>query len=224
MTDTTDINLSGQELTKLPADFVEKHGSTCTRLDLTENKITSGEGFAGLEALETLILDKNGIEELSDWPRMPSLKTLWLNNNSIHDINETLEVVSRKFPSLTYLSMLKNPAVPNMYFSDGEAEAYQRHRYMVIYTCKQLNFLDATPISPEERAEAEKKGKFLKVARPKTQSSKTHTEHKAKKQAEPKRAPVKEHRPQTASFLAKGRSRYDGSNSEGNRFIVNDDL
>lgn len=30
--------------------------------------------------------------------------------------------------------------------------------------------------------------------------------------------------PKVATFLAKGKPRYDGSNSEGNRFIVNEDL
>lgn len=32
------------------------------------------------------------------------------------------------------------------------------------------------------------------------------------------------HRPKAAAFLARGKPRYDGSNSEGNRFIMNDDL
>ena len=30
--------------------------------------------------------------------------------------------------------------------------------------------------------------------------------------------------PKVATFLAKGKPRYDGTNSEGNRFIMNDDL
>ena len=30
--------------------------------------------------------------------------------------------------------------------------------------------------------------------------------------------------PKVATFLAKGKPRYDGTNSEGNRFILNEDL
>jgi len=43
-------------------------------------------------------------------------------------------------------------------------------------------------------------------------------------EGEPKKKELKEHTPKVATFLAKGKARYDGSNSEGNRFIMNDDL
>jgi len=116
---------------------------------------------------------------------------------------------------------MKNPACPNMYFSDGEAESYQRYRHYVIHRLKKIQFLDATPVSPEERKEAEKRGAFLHMSRPKEDPTKPVP---APVKPEEKRKEVKEHTPKVATFLAKGRARYDGSNSEGNRFIMNDDL
>jgi len=130
-----------------------------------------------------------------------------------------MDVIAKSFPSLSYLSMMKNPACPDMYFSDGEAEAYQRFRYYVIFRLKKLVLLDATPIDADERKEADKRGHLMSVSRPKNQP---------KPPVEPvepvKKKELKEHTPKVATFLAKGKARYDGSNSEGNRFIMNDDL
>jgi len=116
---------------------------------------------------------------------------------------------------------LENPACPNIYFSDGEAEAYQRYRYYVIHRLKKLRFLDVTPVSAEERKEGEKRGAFLNVARPKNEPK---SPEPASKPEESTKKEVKEHTPKVGTFLAKGKARYDGSNSEGNRFIMNDDL
>jgi len=85
---------------------------------------------------------------------------------------------------------------------------------------KKLQFLDATPISAAERKEGEKRGAFLQIARPKNEPK---SPEPAPKPAE-KRKEVKEHTPKVGAFLARGKARYDGSNSEGNRFIKDDDL
>lgn len=117
--------------------------------------------------------------------------------------------------------MLKNPACPDMYFSDGEAEAYQRYRFYVIYRLPSLEFLDSTPISDEERKEAKRVGKYMTVATPDGQPvSQTNSPLRSRTtESEPQAARMK-----PSAFLARGRVRYDGSHSEGNRFIQNDDL
>eukprot|EP00456_Euglypha_rotunda_P089451 TRINITY_DN9264_c0_g1_i8.p1 TRINITY_DN9264_c0_g1~~TRINITY_DN9264_c0_g1_i8.p1 ORF type:complete len:180 (+),score=30.08 TRINITY_DN9264_c0_g1_i8:111-650(+) len=179
-----------------------------------------------MTVLETLVLDKNNLQNFEGWPVLKSVTTLWLNNNNISDINAAMDDISKTFPNLSYLSMMVNPACPNMYFSDGEAEAYQRYRYYVIHRLKKLRFLDATPVDPEERKEAEKRGHLMSVARPKTQPKATvETEATSTTPESPKKKEeVKEHQIKASTFLGKGKARYDGSNSEGNRFIVNDDL
>jgi len=194
------------------------YGGTARRLDLSDNEMKSGALFDQMTVLEALVLDHNDIETFSGWPVLKTVTTLWLNNNKISDINSAMDFLAKTFPNLAYLSMMKNPAVPDMYFSDGETDSYQRHRYYVIHRLKKLQFLDATPVTPEERKEAEKRGAFLHVARPKEEPKPVSPK------PEEKRKEVKEHTPKVATFLAKGRARYDGSNSEGNRFIQNDDL
>jgi len=217
----TDINLSSRGLNKLTEKIVQNFGTTARRLDLTDNEIKSGALFDQMTALEVLVLDKNNIETFDSWPVLKNVTTLWLNNNKISDINATMDFISKTFPNLSYLSMMKNPACPNMYFSDGEAEAYQRYRYFVIHRLKKIQFLDATPVDAEERKEAEKRGAFLHIARPKTEPKISEPQPE---NTSPTKKEATEHKPKVATFLAKGKARYDGSNSEGNRFIMNDDL
>jgi hypothetical protein len=120
---------------------------------------------------------------------MKTVTTLWLNNNKLSDSDAIMDAVAKSFPNITYLSMLRNPVVPDLYSSDSEAEAYQRHRYYVIHRLAKLQFLDASAVTPVERymvlhmtlpiilylhlclflmysKEAEKRGKFLRVAKP----------------------------------------------------------
>eukprot|EP00456_Euglypha_rotunda_P089450 TRINITY_DN9264_c0_g1_i7.p1 TRINITY_DN9264_c0_g1~~TRINITY_DN9264_c0_g1_i7.p1 ORF type:complete len:155 (-),score=27.68 TRINITY_DN9264_c0_g1_i7:11-475(-) len=123
---TTDINLSSRKLSELPEKFVKKFGSLAKRLDLTDNEIKSGLHFDGMTVLETLVLDKNNLQNFEGWPVLKSVTTLWLNNNNISDINAAMDDISKTFPNLSYLSMMVNPACPNMYFSDGEAEEIGR--------------------------------------------------------------------------------------------------
>jgi len=117
---------------------VKAYGATARRLDLSDNEIKSGAFFDQMTALESLVLDKNDIETFGTWPILKNVTTLWLNNNKISDISAAMDFLARTFPNLAYLSMMKNPACPNMYFSDGEAEAYQRYRYYVIHRLKKV--------------------------------------------------------------------------------------
>eukprot|EP01006_Ploeotia_vitrea_P034104 TRINITY_DN65703_c4_g14_i1.p1 TRINITY_DN65703_c4_g14~~TRINITY_DN65703_c4_g14_i1.p1 ORF type:complete len:256 (+),score=121.86 TRINITY_DN65703_c4_g14_i1:48-770(+) len=228
------LNLAGRKLLAVERHVAVAHKLAGT-LDLTMNRVRNCEALRHMEKLRCLILDKNSIEDLAsiNFPVMPTVDTLWLNDNELGDLNATMDVISTKFPNLTYLSMLKNPACPNMYFSDGEAEAYQRYRYYVIHRLSKLTYLDSTPVTDEERAEAERRGKFLKVMKPdESQYNRNAPENEEHEQvvatvggvgAGPAEA-YNSNSQQPAAFLARGRMRYDGSHSEGNRFISNDDL
>jgi len=213
-----ELLLVGQGLSELPASVCS---SAVTKVDLTDNNVRTGANFDKLPSLTEIILDKNGVEKLVGFPVLSKVVTLWINNNKIKDLSEFMDSVVKFFPNLTYLSMLKNPACPNVYFSDGEAEAYQRYRYYVIHRLKHLKFLDASPITPSERKEGELRGKFMIVAKPVAEEE-SKEEPSASRPA-PTIVPGAKP-PKVATFLAKGKPRYDGSNSEGNRFIVNEDL
>jgi len=213
------IALRGRGLTALPAGFVQTQAATLKNLDLSENKISSGASLNGLK-LQTLQLDKNELAALTDFPVMPSLETLWINNNQLKDLKATMDAIEKSFPNVTYLSMMKNPCVPNLYFSDGEFEAYQRYRFYVIHRLKKLKLLDATQIDATEQKEADRVGKLSVVMKP--QTTKEEDERPIQKATRPPIKPSKP--PKVATFLGKGKPRYDGSNSEGNRFISNDEL
>jgi len=220
--EVTEISLSSKNLQSIPQDLVQKYALSLLKLDLTDNLVSSWKGLESFSKLRTLILDKNSIKLLTDFPVLKTVDTLWLNNNQISELKPLLDIIEKSFPNLIYLSMLKNPACPNIYFSDGEAEAYQRYRYYVIYRLKNLKLLDATPIDAAEHKEAARVGKFMQVES--SQGNNSSGEAGATSKAPGLKPNIPSKPPKAASFLGKGKPRYDGSNSEGNRFICNDDL
>lgn len=214
----TELSLEGKSYSELPDKIISRCGSTLIKLDLTGNSIASGKNFEGLVALEQLVLDKNSLTGLNSFPTLPKVHTLWLNNNSITDLEKVLDQIRQSFPGVTYLSMLFNPCVPNVFLDDSASESYQRFRYHVISKLPKLQFLDSTPIEEVERKEAAR-GNHLTVARPAGAQNYVVDSKSAAPTQKISTSP-----PKVATFLAKGKPRYDGTNSEGNRFIMNDDL
>lgn len=222
----TEHTLVSQGLETLSEEFIKEHGSTAVKLDLSSNKIKNAAWLSKFPKLETLILDHNGIESLSSlgFPLSKTIKTLWLNNNKISDSKSFLDSILSLFPEITYLSVLKNPMTPDMYFSDGEAEAYQRFRYYAIHRLRKLEFLDATEIDSLEKKEAERIGHLMATAKPSAPSQAGAAEDSEATAYNMKKSMKDGQGPKVATFLVKSRPRYDGSNSEGNRFITNDAL
>ena len=225
-----ELTLSSRSLDALPVDLLESHALSIVKLDLTDNRLQDLSALHSLPRLHTLLLDKNRLTSLSSLPLLPSLSTLWLNNNLLDDLPSALSQLHSSAPALSYLSVLRNPFTPDAYASESEVDAYHRFRLHVLWRLKGLRMLDAMAVSREERQEAEAKGEFCVVARPKSADEDGGPEgRRAVKREGVQQAligvaagsagPVK-----VATFLAKGKPRYDGANSEGNRFIVNDDL
>jgi hypothetical protein len=124
----------------------------------------SGRLFDGFPALRTLVLDKNFLDEFpADFPVLPTVETLWINNNAFADLSSLAEQLLRLFPRLSNLSMLKNPACPDVYTDPTATDAHRRYRLFVVFKLPQLRTLDASAVSAEERAEAERTGRFLQV-------------------------------------------------------------
>jgi len=225
--DLTQLDLRNQHLTTLDEDTIKKYGPTCTRLDLTGNSINNFDWIARFPVLNELILDRNGISNLKSWPKSKSVTTLYLNNNNIDDIRELMDCVVKSFPNLTYLSLHRNPCTPDMYSCESEAEAYQRFRYYVIYRMPALQLLDATEVQPEELKEA--KRHLMAPAKPTTEAkvdvaSTAIPGTTSSTGAYDLRKVIESKNTRVATFLVKSRPRYDGFNSEGNRFITNEDL
>ena len=99
---------------------------------------------------------------------MPTLAQLWFNNNAAEDLAAFCDDVARLFPALTWLSFMRNPAAPPLVCqSEEDAAAAGRYRLYVVFRLPKLQFLDAQPVTPAERAEAAKRGQFLAARRPK---------------------------------------------------------
>ena len=78
-----ELALVDRELREVPADVARSRGGSCTTLNLSENAIRPPGNLAAFTALQTLILDKNGLESLEGFPRLPTLRTLWINHNLV---------------------------------------------------------------------------------------------------------------------------------------------
>ena len=175
-------------------------------------KDRSGEGLEVFTKLQTLILSKNKIESLKTFPSIPTLQTLNLDNNSMDDVYETIKYIKEKFPSLTNLSVIGNPFNPKI----GTTQ-YTLFRNRISDNLSQISMLDGSPI---ERAN-DAVGILLRDAEKKT------------KPAEKKQDEIEEGQKTTIVIKKKAvikatidnlSERILKSNSEGNRFIKNDDL
>ncbi|PWA25925.1 hypothetical protein CCH79_00001715 [Gambusia affinis] len=78
-------------------------------------------------------------------------------------------------PSLEYLSLLGNEACPNQLVSlDKDDDDYQRYRYFVLYKLPRLKFLDSRKVTKKELMEAQARGAFMKVVKPKSEELLKH--------------------------------------------------
>jgi hypothetical protein len=197
----------------------QAHGDVKS-LDVSFNELESLEFVNGFAALESLVADSNAVGSQQRWSPKPTLTTLSVNNNKIDDLELFLGCVRDAFPNLTFVSLLKNPCCPN-YFVGKDQQDYSRYRLFVVSMLPLLKFLDSTRVTPEERSEAKRVGHLMRVAKP--QQPLLRAEEPAHES--------EEESPEEAAAAGRGKvsfgvSRYVyyGKQSEGNRFITNDEL
>eukprot|EP00020_Sapocribrum_chincoteaguense_P013772 CAMPEP_0170736240 /NCGR_PEP_ID=MMETSP0437-20130122/3512_1 /TAXON_ID=0 /ORGANISM="Sexangularia sp." /LENGTH=322 /DNA_ID=CAMNT_0011074595 /DNA_START=65 /DNA_END=1031 /DNA_ORIENTATION=- len=198
---------------------------------------------ARLANVQTLVLDNC---EIGEWPSsLPgradgcnaysSVRTLSLNNNNIESVDDLFTDLDRLGVDpqrLEFLSLLKNHCCPNALVGK-ESDDYRRYRYYVLHRLPQLRFLDSTKVTADERAEAARVGQFLRVARPdkEAQLPPNATPPAAGSELPPgvrgldelDDTPGQQARAPRAAY---GYSSYVyyGSQSQGNRFIRNDEF
>ncbi|KAK3573812.1 hypothetical protein QTP86_032911, partial [Hemibagrus guttatus] len=94
----------------------------------------------------------------------------FLDLHYLSDIEALLEHLQEVTPALEYLSLLGNEACPNQLVSlDKDEDDYQRYRYFVLHKLKNLKFLDSRRVTQTEHLEAQARGAFMKVVKPKTE-------------------------------------------------------
>ncbi|XP_032170017.1 leucine-rich melanocyte differentiation-associated protein isoform X2 [Mustela erminea] len=249
----TQVSYIGQDCREIPEHLGRDCGHFAKRLDLSFNllrschlqeyfrvsliswlplgfdqrKMLAGtgrslEGLSAFGSLEELILDNNLLGNDLVLPGLPRLHTLTLNKNQITDLECLLDHLAEVTPALEYLSLLGNVACPNELVSlEKDEEDYKRYRCFVLHKLPNLKFLDARKVTRQEREEALLRGSFMKVVKPKASSDRVTA------------SPENHYTPLPAAsrdltnhrgVLGKCRYVYYGKNSEGNRFIRDDQL
>ncbi|XP_021946670.1 leucine-rich melanocyte differentiation-associated protein isoform X2 [Folsomia candida] len=196
--DFSEICFVGGDLTEFN---VRRFGPDVRRVDVSFNTITRLGGFeCCADNLEELILDNNQLDGLELICVFPKLHTLSLNKNKISNLKKLLHYLKTSTPSLRYLSLLGNPTCPDQLTDDFVDDSdYQIYRYHVLYHLRTLKFLDHRPVSFVEMMEALKP---LYAGGPQPPQGQGHAR----------------------SRQGKRKFKYLGKNSEGNRFIRDNDL
>ncbi|KAG1950638.1 leucine-rich melanocyte differentiation-associated protein, partial [Pimephales promelas] len=180
-------------------------------------------GLKAFSQLEELIVDNN---LLGNDLRLPSLDSLTsAPRGHFTDIEALLEHLVEVTPALEYLSLLGNEACPNQLVSmDKDEDDYQRYRYFVLHKLTNLKFLDTRRVTQWERSEAEARGAFMKVVKPKNdQDAASDLRPESATPYTPLPRGSRDARNHKGVFT-KCRYVYYGKHSEGNRFIRNDQL
>ncbi|XP_068996022.1 leucine-rich melanocyte differentiation-associated protein [Embiotoca jacksoni] len=221
----TQIGYIGHDCKDIPGFLGVTYGHFAKRLDLSFNQLGSLAGLKMFTELEELVVDNNLLGNDLQLPRLPNLHTLTLNKNQLTDIEALLEHLADVTPSLEYLSLLGNEACPNQLVSpDKDEDDYQRYRYFVLYKLPQLKFLDTRKVTKKEVMEAQARGAFMKVVKPKSDAPPSEgglESHPLPYTPLPRGSrDARNHK----GVFAKCRYIYYGKHSEGNRFIRNDQL
>lgn len=212
------VNLAGRMLEAIPNSAIVG-AKEVKVLTLTNNQINRWDKLSYFTNLQTLVLDKNNLKSLSGMPGIKTLKTLWLNNNQIDDFELILGQIKSLFPKLEYLSILRNPINPAIYFGGENEKPYYRFRRRILQDLPNLKVIDTQNVTLKEREDAQTHPKFL-IARPEQYDDDTTEDEMSKS----RRKSYYDERKEPAAFIGKGRIKYDGRESEGNRFISNLDL
>ncbi|XP_049273649.1 leucine-rich melanocyte differentiation-associated protein-like [Rhipicephalus sanguineus] len=179
--------------------------------------------------LRELVLDNNELRDASEFRFNAQLTTLSLNKNCFDNLDYLVSCIEQCYPSLTFLSLLGNPACPDQISNPDrdDDDDYQRYRYYVIHKLRQLKFLDSRAVTSGERAEALRVGAFMRVARPPLHVAGSAPWAGSEEEEEGGAytpLPPTHGQPRNKTVYGVLKYKYTGKHSEGNRFIRNDQL
>ncbi|KAA6390418.1 MAG: putative leucine-rich melanocyte differentiation-associated protein [Streblomastix strix] len=212
------LSVVGRRIEILPVMYGQKYGKDIHSLDISHNNIRSLENVQLFPKLKSLVADNNQIDDSVDFPPLPSLETLWMNNNRITEIKRLLDQLCQRAPQLSYLSLMKNPACPHR-ISGNEDEDYARYRLYVLWRIPKLRFLDSSPVTTKEKQEAQRRGEFCLPKTPAQIVSNVQTID-----AQIGATADNQDGPSNSTHYGVCKYYYQGKQSEGNRFIRNQNL
>ncbi|XP_025062921.1 leucine-rich repeat-containing protein 9 [Alligator sinensis] len=135
-------------------------------LFLQGNEISQIEGLEGLQLLEELVLDHNRIKTIleSSFAKQSSLCALHLEENRIRELNNLQSLVKlqklflgyNKIQELSELEKLEViPSLKELSISGNPVSRKGFHRLLLVCRLPNLQVLDGTAVSTEERVKAE---------------------------------------------------------------------
>jgi len=211
--------VGNQDLEEIPASLGE-YGKNTKELAIRECKLSKVSNLNKFTELTSLVLDNNRIGDENEFHTIETLENLWLNNNNICYLDRFLNGIEGKYPRLKYLSLLKNPCCPNYFVGKGSND-YNKYRATVIGSIPTLKFLDASPVTVQERLAAEKQ----KQRTYKLDSKEYQKKGTGYAVGEEKGLPEKEYdNNMDKAILGRTKYVYYGKHSEGNRFIIDTNL
>nr|XP_012233226.1 PREDICTED: leucine-rich repeat-containing protein C10orf11 [Linepithema humile] len=228
---------TGQRAEKVPSGLVRLVGQNCLGLDLSYNELITVSGIKDFKQLQELILDNNKLVNLKTLPCIPTLTTLSLNNNKISNIDKALDRVRECCPNIEYVSFLGNPGCPDQLTdpTSTDEDDYERYRLYAIHTLPpSLRFLDSRRVTQQEKLDAKARGKYSrtikfvpelirKFAPNSTPISNEFDDIYFNIHYTPLPSSLRSPQDHRGAY-GKCKYRYSGKNSEGNRFISNNDL
>ncbi|KAH9501778.1 hypothetical protein DERF_012593 [Dermatophagoides farinae] len=227
-----------QNLWQIPSPLTTQYASRVRKLDLSYNCLQTLSGIEYFNCLEELVLDNNLLDDSIRFFYNPFMKCLSINKNKLTDLERFLNEITLKLPSLTYLSMLGNPACPDqLSSSEHDDKDYSRYRSYVIHRMPQLKFLDSTQIRRTERTDAQQRGHYYRLIRlnsdsvVETNKLRSHlftlreqNDNNDDDGRQNNPLPFTQDNGQPKGGFGKLKHRYTGKHSEGNRFIRNHEL
>ncbi|KAG9393852.1 hypothetical protein J8273_4715 [Carpediemonas membranifera] len=210
------FDLSGKSLTEIPTvENPEKYSV----VDLSHNMLSNLHGLEQFICAHTVNLDDNAIiGEKGCFPELPSVTYLSLNQNKIRDMAIFITALAQGFPSLAHLSVLKNPGIPNIFTASAVTDQYQQFRYRLISEVPTLKHIDFSAVTQSETTDAMQ----VRHIRMSTRRSVLASQKNRIKVEEIPDSPMKT--PKVTTTVGKCRYIYYGRQSEGNRYIKEDDL
>ncbi|XP_037923440.1 leucine-rich melanocyte differentiation-associated protein isoform X1 [Hermetia illucens] len=220
--------LINQNLSLIPQSVINVYCNKLSYLDVSSNRINDLSFLRLMPCLETLILDNNAITDdvllnfNSDGNSLETVKILSINNNKLENLTLILLILASEFPNLEHLSLLGNPACPDgLSPNKSSSDSYDSYKRQVSHSFRHLKFLDSCEIQRHFNGSVtQRRAEILKFS-PKILFAKLKGTNEVKYTPLPsnKRNPG-DHCGSYSLTLYK----YIGRNSEGNRFILNNDL
>ena len=147
------LNLSRQNLSKIPFKIEKINYDEISTLILSKNKLCSFENLNLFSySLIVLQLDRNNLcdDIIIKLPKLPNLKTLWLNNNNLINLKKILKILNIQCIELEYLSLLFNPLCPFTSICQNENEI-KKYKFQIMTYLPKLKYLDICGIKQDKK-------------------------------------------------------------------------